>query len=504
MLSKKLAARLGLVKGEEPYLSMTFARLRQYGTPTEKKAVLGGWLLSLVASIAFGLLVVVEGWSGLPLPFGGIEVFITIYPPLLICLWWTLCFGWLWGAIPAYIATLVLALYSGMPLDWALLFSFADPLGFAAVSIGYRAIRIPRDLRSIQSLAFFVLINFIGAIFSSAGALIWCYTNQVDTLGLLPIWQGWWLGAFLQSMFIVGPILFLTHPFMARWQAERSILRAPEVEDLSRRVLRLVMVLVLGVLGYGFLTIKLGVERVETALSGVSDSPLMNATEVLTSTVWIFFWVVALIVLSIGVFNYRIFTRWESLVDALMAELTRLAQTDHLTGLPNRRSMAEVLETQFHRFSRYGESGALLMVDLDYFKEINDRYGHAAGDQVIKCFADAVRSAIRLEDTASRWGGEEFLILLPRVNQEGAHALAERLRGLVQDDAVDYQGQTIHYTVSIGIALHEDEGATLDDWISLADDALYTAKQQGRNQVVALENRGGNSAADREDSVSVG
>ncbi|GGB81571.1 hypothetical protein GCM10011352_04160 [Marinobacterium zhoushanense] len=500
MLSKKLAARLGLVKGEEPYLTVTLARLRQYGTPTEKKVILGGWLLSLLASISFGLLVVVEGWSGLPVPFGGIEVFITIYPPFLICLWWTLCFGWLWGAIPAYLATFVLALYSGMPLQWALLFSFANPLGFAAISIGYRAIRVPRDLRSVQSIAFYVLITFIGAIFSSAGALIWCYTNQIDTIGLLPIWQGWWLGGFLQSVLIVGPILFFTQPFVALWQRTRSELRAPEVEDLSRRILRLVLVLVLGVLGYGYLTIKLGVDRVESALEAVPGSPLLDATDVLTSTVWIFFWVVALIVLSIGVFNYRIFTRWESVVDALMAELSRLAQTDYLTDLPNRRAMSEVLEKQFSRFERHAEPGALLMLDLDHFKEVNDRYGHAAGDQVIRRFAEIVRAEIRLEDTASRWGGEEFLILLPRVDQTGAQAFAERLRSSVQEHAVEHKGQQIHYTVSIGIAFI-GKGATLDDWISQADDALYTAKQQGRNQVVMRAGGDSDSAVVSEDAA---
>lgn len=484
MLSKRLAGRPGLVKGEEPYLSMTLARLQQHGTPTEKKLIVGGWLLSLLASIGFGLLVVIEGWSGIPIPFGGIEVFITIYPPLLICLWWTLYFGWLWGSIPAYIATLVLALYSGMPLNWALVFSFADPLGFAAIFIGYRALRIPRHLRSFQSLFFFVLINFIGAVFSSAGALVWSYTNQVDNAGLLAIWEGWWLGAFLQAVLIVGPLLFLTHPFVARWQERRSVLQSPEKEDHNRWVLRLVLVLVLGILGYGFLTIELGMERVEAALASVPDATLQEATQVLTSTVWIFLGVVALIILSIAVFNYRIFTRWERVVEHLMDELTHLAQTDHLTKLPNRRAMSELLSKQFSRYERHEEPGTLLMVDLDHFKEVNDRYGHQAGDQVLMRFSQLLQKAIRQEDTASRWGGEEFLVLLPHIDAEGAQTFAERLLRLAQEDAVHHEGETIHYTVSLGIALLGPEGTTLDDWISEADNALYEAKHKGRNQVV--------------------
>lgn len=487
MWSNKLVERFGLLQGEERYLPVSLSRLWAQGTTKEKAVILGGWLLSVIASVIWGLIVVTQGWSGMPVPFGGVEVFITTYPPFLICLWWTISFGWVWGAIPAYLATFILAVYSGMPLAWALLFGFANPLGFAAVAIGYRAIGVTRDLHTIPSFTFYVLITFVGAIFSSSGALIWSYTNQVDTLGVLPIWQGWWLGGFLQSVLIVGPLLYFIHPLMARWQQQRTQLRVDEPEHQGRQVLKLVLVMVAGVLLYGFMTIKLGVERLSSTLDGLPDPVVVDAVDVMTSTVWIFFCVFALIFLSVGAFNYRLFTRWETMTTGLVSELSRLAQTDYLTALYNRRAMTEVLEKQFSRVQRYDEAAALMMVDIDHFKAINDAYGHTVGDEVIRHFADLIRQSVRAGDVAARWGGEEFLILLPHVDQAGAGALAERLCQQVQEQPAISGGEPIRYTVSVGVAyLARERRKTLDEWIRCSDQALYSAKQQGRNQVVVL------------------
>jgi hypothetical protein len=309
------------MKREEAYQSVSLARVLRYGTATEKRSILGGWALSLAASIGLGLATVVFGWSGLALPFGGIEVYLTVNPPFLICLWWTLNFGWLWGAIPAYLATFTLALYAGMPPGWAILFGFANPLGFAAVAVGYRAIPMPHHLRSLPSLLFYIQIAFVGAVLSSAGALVWCYTNRIDATGMLPIWQGWWLGGFLQSVLIVGPILYVTGPAITRWQARRATLGSPECADARRRILRLVLVVTFGVLGYGFLTIKLGTDRVASVLTTAPVSPLADAAGVLSSTAWVFFWVFALIILFVGFFNYRFFTRWEESTDAFLVQL---------------------------------------------------------------------------------------------------------------------------------------------------------------------------------------
>lgn len=309
------------MRDNKPYIEVSPTRLLRHGTLSEKRSIFGGWILSMAGSISLGLATVILGWSGIALPFGGMDVYVSVYPPLIICLWWTLSFGWLWGAIPAYLATLTLALYAGMPMGWAMLFGFANPLGFGAVAIAYRAIPMQRDLRSLPSILFYVQIAFFGAVLSSAGALVWCYTNRIDTTGMLPIWQGWWLGGFLQSIFMVGPILYFTSPAITRWRARRKILDSPENKDGRRRILQLVLVVIIGVLGYGFLTIKLGTDLIASIPPEATISALAEAAGVLSSTVWVFFWVFSMITVFIGFFYYSFFTRWERSTNAFMVQI---------------------------------------------------------------------------------------------------------------------------------------------------------------------------------------
>jgi hypothetical protein len=125
------------------YRTLSPTKLWQYGNTKEKVVIFGSWLLLTLVSVGLGLASVMKSWSGLPLNFGGVMIYITIYPPLLICLFRTLSCGWRWGALPAYCATLTLALYAGMPWPWALLFACANPLGFAIISVGYQACATP-------------------------------------------------------------------------------------------------------------------------------------------------------------------------------------------------------------------------------------------------------------------------------------------------------------------------------------------------------------------------
>ncbi len=168
-------------------------------------------------------------------------------------------------------------------------------------------------------------------------------------------------------------------------------------------------------------------------------------------------------------------------------ELRRLATTDPLTGLANRRHFLAQVERELERFQRYAEPVALLMLDLDHFKQVNDRYGHAAGDTVLQHFAAVAQNALRKIDILGRLGGEEFAALLPDTRIEGARRLAERLRRTVADSpAVSPTGE-VRFTVSVGLTLlapgDRDAGAIL----TRADRALYRAKDRGRNRVEVEE-----------------
>jgi diguanylate cyclase (GGDEF)-like protein len=162
----------------------------------------------------------------------------------------------------------------------------------------------------------------------------------------------------------------------------------------------------------------------------------------------------------------------------------RQAFTDELTGLVNRRRFVEALDAEISRASRLGATLSVLFADLDDFKRINDRFGHPAGDEALRTFADLLRSQLRTIDTAARLGGEEFAILLPGTDLDGAFAVGERIREHLAERSVLRESVGgAGLTVSIGVVEHHS--GSHDDVLRRADAALYRAKEQGKNRVVA-------------------
>jgi diguanylate cyclase (GGDEF)-like protein len=169
--------------------------------------------------------------------------------------------------------------------------------------------------------------------------------------------------------------------------------------------------------------------------------------------------------------------------------LRALATTDALTGIANRGHLMQVGEQEFARARRYGQALSVLMLDIDRFKSVNDRWGHPTGDQVIRVVAQTLRSLARGQDLAGRLGGEEFALLLPATPLAGARAIAERLRQSVQDSMSVRTGEdeAVRCTVSIGVAALSAQDADFDSLLQRADRALYLAKDGGRNRVELLD-----------------
>ncbi len=473
-------------------------RLWRHGSAREQRWLLGGWCLLLLLSVGLGLATVIGEWSGLPLPLGGVQVYITVYPPLLLCLWLSLTWGLAWGAIPAYLATWILAVYAGMPWGWATVFAFADPLHFAIMVMGYRAIPVRRDLRDAPSLLFYVQLSFAASIFSSSGALIWCYTNGIDRTGLLPIWQGWWLGSFLQSVLGVGPMMLLSWPRIEAWQRARPALMSRPPREPRRAVLRLLTVVGAAVIGYGFVTLHLASAQLERVRQPArpghpEEAVLLQAVEVMQQSSWVIFAVFSLIVLFMAFFGYQLFVHWQRAMKRLLGELQQanrrletLAHTDALTGLLNRRAADERLHAEWRRIQRTGAGGTLAMLDIDHFKRINDRHGHLAGDAVIRALAQAIREEVRDMDIASRYGGEEFMVLLPQTTLAGARGFAERLRQRVEARPAEHEGVRIPFTISLGLSPLTAQDPAYLSALDRADQALYRAKEGGRNRTEAV------------------
>lgn len=170
-------------------------------------------------------------------------------------------------------------------------------------------------------------------------------------------------------------------------------------------------------------------------------------------------------------------------IEALQEELREQAIRDPLTGLFNRRYLQETLERELARAVRNDVPIGLCMADIDHFKAINDKYGHKTGDLILQALAEILQSQSRLEDVVCRYGGEEFLILMPNASLETVLKRAEEWRKSFEKLNIEYQGEMLHNTLSLGVAIFPQDGKDVDALLINADKALYKSKELGRNQV---------------------
>jgi len=165
-------------------------------------------------------------------------------------------------------------------------------------------------------------------------------------------------------------------------------------------------------------------------------------------------------------------------------EIYRLMTVDGLTEIYNRRYFNEALEREMNRSQRYGRNLSLIMFDLDFFKRVNDTFGHLAGDHLLRHIASIVKARLRRDDIFARTGGEEFSVILPEIPIEGARATAEKIRRIVETSQLIHERQVMHCTISLGVVGLRKDLITPDDFYKAADALMYQAKQAGRNRVV--------------------
>ena len=169
---------------------------------------------------------------------------------------------------------------------------------------------------------------------------------------------------------------------------------------------------------------------------------------------------------------------------ALQERLENQAARDELTGAFNRRICHEILEHQITTSRSNGESFAVILIDIDYVKSINDQHGHRVGDDVLKAFVNRVEEHLREGDILFRWGGEEFLLLLPRLEESKQYRVADKVRKTIEDNRIVLVDKTeISLTVSMGVSTYPFHGSTRSELIEKADIAMYRAKANGRNRV---------------------
>ena len=428
-----------------------------------------------VAAVVTAILNVELSWNGVPVPFGPPWLDVTIYPPLLISVVAAVWLGPTWGLVPAYLANLTSAAWSGIPLATSAVFALAGAVETAVIWGSMVTLNISPDLARTRDLARFVAVSLTAPAVSSLAVLIWNTALGLDFVAGQRMWRGWVVGDFLMLLLVALPLFRFAGPRARTW-IDRQFATPPHQDVRHGRSAAFASVIV-GVMGALFVVGMLMLQQsldVPPDTRTASGELLRPRLEELQFFVVL---VVAALVLATATFSTGL---------ARMGERQRArALYDSLTGCLNRRAFYERFAVEADRSRRLRQGLALLFIDVDFFKAINDRYGHEVGDRVLQQLAARLQTSIRDTDLLFRWGGEEFVVLLAHSSLEDARAVAERIRADVAVSPIATgQGQgTIVLTLSIGLAASATAGHAPDDLIAKADTACYRVKAGGRDAV---------------------
>ena len=289
------------------------------------------------------------------------------------------------------------------------------------------------------------------------------------------IWRGWVIGDILQALLVVAPILHFLGPRARSW-VDRQFAAPPRYEVTYTRAALLAAI----TFGLMALLVFIGIwmlsESLELDPAARTRSGQLLAERVLEMQLYLGV-LVASLTIAAGAF---------STVLARMGERQRsLSRRESLTGCFNRRAFYELFPREVERARRLGHGVAIVFIDIDFFKGINDRFGHETGDRVLQQLSARLRGLIRETDLLFRWGGEEFVVLMPHTGPGEAPVLGERIRVAVSERpfVASESNRLVAVTVSVGVAFSSAWPVNPDELLASADAACYRAKSRGRNQV---------------------
>lgn len=302
----------------------------------------------------------------------------------------------------------------------------------------------------LSVVAYLVALSLSGR--GRLATALWIIFAEVNLHAVLAVLLVGWDSGFGYYLLANGPMLFLN----ADW-------------PLARRTLAAVVPVLLLAALHGY---------------SLNQGPLYEIGRSVRLVLYDFNLLATFAMLSYVAYSYSKGAREsEKQLRAATRSLEELAATDPLTGLLNRRAMTQEIDQEISRFDRRPRSFVVAIGDLDGFKAINDRYGHDAGDFVLTRVADLMTGFLRSHDVISRWGGEEFVILLPDTDVDGALDTVDRLRERLATSVFVFEGQSLNVSITFGLCAYRDR-MSRDEYLKRADNALYRGKEMGRNQVV--------------------
>jgi diguanylate cyclase (GGDEF)-like protein len=443
--------------------------------PFEARAlpVWGAWFGLTVLSVLLAVVESASGWSGLPVTLWGHTVGFSIYPPIGISALVAFWFGPAFGAVTAYASGLASGLGGGLAIEQAAFFGLGTPAGVLLLWFLVLVLRVRPEMPAYRDWWRFGAAALIAMTSSSLDVMLYNEWHRLPLLQGQRTWQGWILGDTAQLCLVVAPVLRMTWRRVHQELAQR--LGAPH-RDLSafNTVLLLGVVWTtlagLALLGLRLMATAFDVPEELAAEGGEWLAPRLQEMQTFVVVL------VGALLLSTMALTAELVSRHEKTV--------ALSLRDDLTGAFNRRAFHRLFEREEERSRAFGQPVSLIYFDLDRFKLINDRHGHRVGDAVLIGVTREAHAMLRPQDLLFRWGGDEFVILLPHTPREEAHEIGARLRARVEAQVAAVDAPLpAPVTISVGVAtVHPDE-ADRDDLVEAADTAVRLAKALGRNRV---------------------
>jgi diguanylate cyclase (GGDEF)-like protein len=456
----------------------SITELSVVGESPRVRRVLGIWLLALALSVATGILNVTQNWNGLELDLAGLDFAVTVYPPFVVSVLLALWLGPTWAGVAIYFANLASALASGMSPAMSALFALAGVIETLMLWGSMVMLRVDPNLRRLRDLGWFLGAALVAAVTASLAAILWNSSHALDPAAGQRVWRGWVIGDLLQIVVLVLPVLWLFGPRVRSW-LDRQF-DSPPNHDFSYTHGVGLIVAAFAILG---LVVFLGVHQALGSIEVAIDARTATGDLLvprLREIILVMGLLSTALIVATGMFS--------TALARLGERQRREAQVDSLTGSLNRRAFDDQFHKEAERSRRLGMGIAVLFLDLDRFKALNDRYGHAVGDRALERVAERVESALRETDLLFRWGGEEFVVLMPHTAHDEVGGVAERVRQAVGETqllAVPGEGP-LRVTASIGAAATDRFPADAAELVRRADEACYQAKSLGRDRVVVV------------------